>query len=464
MATNRHNIQTLARTLLTPLLLLILSLHAPSSLAQQMWLNLRPYATKTIEIADTIMPDGDTLFLRVEIPDSTRLKDILNLQQHQARQLPTAGFMLNYRPIDDTFTHHSQYSPQAIRDTFLLKTQTLQVKADLDNPTGLSPLDQARLDLIITHPEMLKYTWNEIPDPNKDIREGKKLASVGNDPDNLSRIFRPDPNFLSQQLKDKHKEKESPWKLSGVENLQFSQLFVNNWIKGGENSASLLHDFRWQAKITQDRHAWETNVTSKLGLTYTSTLKGRVSDDLLDINSKYGFNAVNKWYYSFLFSFKTQLFRNYSSSDINKENPKSTLLSPAYIQFIFGMDYKKDDLSILLSPYTGIITLVADTADIDPTNFGIDEGKRSDFINGFSITANWKKTIIYGINYTTKLELFYEYFKKDGNKRFDWENIIEVQINRYLTTRLNLELRYFDNESNKFQVKENFAISFKYTF
>lgn len=464
MTTNRHYIPTPARTILSFLLLLILSLHAPSSLAQQLWLNLRPYATRTIEIADTIMPDGDTLFLRVEIPDSTKLKDLLNLQQHQARQLQTAGLMLNYRPIDATFTHLSQYSPQAIRDTFLLKTQTLQVNADLDNPTGLSPLDQARLDLIFSHPELLKYTWNEIPDPGKDIREGKKLASTGNDPDNLSRIFKPDPNFLTQQLKEKHKEKESPWKLSGVENLQFSQLFVNNWIKGGENSAALLHDFRWQAKIAQDRHAWETNVTSKLGLTYTSTLKGRVSDDLLDINSKYGFNAVNKWYYSFLFSFKTQLFRNYSSSDINKENPKSTLLSPAYIQFIFGMDYKKDDLSILLSPYTGIITLVADSADIDPTNFGIDEGKRSDFINGFSITANWKKTIIYGIYYTTKLELFYEYFKKDGNKRFDWENIIEVQINRYLTTRLNLELRYFDNESNKFQIKENFAISFKYTF
>ena len=90
-----------------------------------MWLNLRPFATQTIEIADTIMPDGDTLFLRVEIPDSTKLKDLLNLQQHQARQLPTAGLMLNFRPIVATFTHHSQYSPLAIRDTFLLKTQTL---------------------------------------------------------------------------------------------------------------------------------------------------------------------------------------------------------------------------------------------------------------------------------------------------------------------------------------------------
>ncbi len=444
---------------LLPLLLLTL----PST-AQNLFLNLKPYDTKVIEIPDTVLTEGDTLFLRLEVVDSTRMMDLLRKDLFLSRQISTASFMMNYRPLDSNIKFISQYTPEAKRDSFLLHTRSLAVRPNFNDPAGLNPIDRARMDLMFQHPELVRYTWNKIPDINKDFREGRRLRSTGNDPDNLSRIFKPDPNFLSEQLQSKPQEKESPWKLSGVENLQFSQLFVNNWIKGGENSASLLHDFRWQAKLTQGRHAWETNVTSKLGLTYTSTLKGRVSDDNLDINSKYGFNAVNKWYYSFLFSFKTQLFRNYSSSDIEKEKPKSTLLSPAYLQFIFGMDYKRDDLSLLLSPYTGIITAVADTADIDPTNFGIDEGHRADFINGFSVTANWKKTIIYGIYYTTKLELFYEYFKKDGNKRFDWENILEVQINRFLSTRLTFELRYFDNESDKFQVKENFSISFKYSF
>lgn len=447
------------RFFLLPLLLLPL----PSS-AQNLFLNLKPYDTKVIEVPDTVLPEGDTLFLRLEVVDTTRMMDLLRNDLFLSRQISTASFMMNYRPLDSNIKFISQYTPEAKRDSFLLHTRSLAVHPNFEDPAGLNPIDRVRMDLMFQHPELVRYTWNEIPDINKDFREGRRLRGTGNDPDNLSRIFKPDPNFLTEQLQSKPKEKESPWKLSGVENLQFSQLFVNNWIKGGENSASLLHDFRWQAKIAQGRHAWETNVTSKLGLTYTSTLKGRVSDDNLDINSKYGFNAVNKWYYSFLFSFKTQLFRNYSSSDIEKENPKSTLLSPAYLQFIFGMDYKRDDLSLLLSPYTGIITAVADTADIDPTNFGIDEGHRADFINGFSVTTNWKKTIIYGIYYTTKLELFYEYFKKDGNKRFDWENILEVQINRFLTTRLTFELRYFDNESDKFQVKENFSISFKYSF
>lgn len=432
---------------------------------QSLWMTLRPYDTKIIEVADTILPGGDTLFLRIEQPDTTKLKDLLNEEEFRERQINKAGFMLNYRPIDAQFTFESQYTPKARRDTFLMRTKSLGVEYNFADPAGLDPIDRARMDIIFAHPELMRYTWNEIPDLLKDIREGRLLDSKENDNERLSKIFKPDVAFIVDELKAKKVEEVNPWTLSGVENLQFSQLYVNNWIKGGENSASLLHDFRWKALFVKDRSQWETNVTSKLGLTYTSTLKGRVSDDLLDINSKYGFNAVNKWYYSFLFSFKTQLFRNYSSSDIEKEKPKSTLLSPAYLQFIFGMDYKRgDDLSVLLSPYTGIITVVADTADIDPTNFGIDEGKRADFINGFSITVNWKKTIMYGVYYITRVELFYEYFRKNGNKRFDWENVFEFQINRFISTRLNLELRYFDNESEKFQVKENFSISFKYSF
>lgn len=432
---------------------------------QSLWMTLRPYDTKIMEVADTILPGGDTLFLRIEQPDTTKLKDLLNEEEFRERRINKAGFMLNYRPIDAQFTFESQYTPKARRDTFLMRTKSLGVDYNFADPAGLDPIDRARMDIIFAHPELMRYTWNEIPDLLKDIREGRLLDSKENDNERLSKIFKPDVAFIVDELKAKKVEEVSPWTLSGVENLQFSQLYVNNWIKGGENSASLLHDFRWKALFVKDRSQWETNVTSKLGLTYTSTLKGRVSDDLLDINSKYGFNAVNKWYYSFLFSFKTQLFRNYSSSDIEKEKPKSTLLSPAYLQFIFGMDYKRgDDLSVLLSPYTGIITVVADTADIDPTNFGIDEGKRADFINGFSITVNWKKTIMYGVYYITRVELFYEYFRKNGNKRFDWENIFEFQINRFISTRLNLELRYFDNESEKFQVKENFSISFKYSF
>ncbi|MEE1347188.1 MAG: hypothetical protein U0K36_04830, partial [Bacteroidales bacterium] len=49
-----------------------------SAYAQSLWKTLRPFATKTVEVADSIFPSGDTLFLRLEVPDSTRRAPFLS--------------------------------------------------------------------------------------------------------------------------------------------------------------------------------------------------------------------------------------------------------------------------------------------------------------------------------------------------------------------------------------------------
>ncbi len=329
-----------------------------------------------------------------------------------------------------------------------------------------NPFAEIRYNYMVEHPDVVKYTWRQVPEPWKDIRDGRRIRKdkKAEMREIVRMINSGNDNYTSGNLKELPKEEVSPWTTTGQENLQMSQLYLGNWAKGGESSLSLVSDFRGTAKYVKAKHQWENTIVHKMGVTHTSTLGTRVSDDAFDLTSKYGYQAVSKWYYSFLTTFKTQMFRNYSSSDKNKEKPKSTLLSPAYVQFIFGMDYKKEDLSLLLSPYTAVMTIVADTAMIDQTAYSIPENKRSNTVDGFSITLNWKKKFTNDITYTTKGELFYEYFEKDGQKRFDWENVVDLQINRFLTTRLIFELRYYDNESDKFQVKENISISFKYSF
>ncbi|MCQ2229969.1 MAG: DUF3078 domain-containing protein [Bacteroidales bacterium] len=329
------------------------------------------------------------------------------------------------------------------------------------------PLEDIRYNYTVNHPEKVKYTWRQIPDPDKNIREGRRIRRDKKaDLERAATLISFDRNddYTATGFKQLPKEEPSPWTAAGQENLQISQLFLENWAKGGESSMSLVSDFRYNAKYKKGKHEWENNITHKMGVTHTSTLGTRVSNDEFNASSKYGFKAVNNWFYSFQNTFKTQMFRNYAASDKNKEKPKSTLLSPAYIQFIFGMDYKKENLSILLSPYTAIITVVADTSTIDQTTFKIPKNKKSNTVDGFSISVNWKKNITRDILYTTKGEVFYEYFEKHGQKRLDWENIIDLQFNRFLSTRFIFELRYYDNESKKFQVKENINIAFKYTF
>lgn len=325
-------------------------------------------------------------------------------------------------------------------------------------------LSDIRRKTAVNKAYMVTTVWSEVPEPWRDAKDGIKMELTDNDSKSLAELFH-EAFEAPEKMRSLPKKEKSPWELSGEENLQMSQMFVNKaWAKGGEKNVSLSSDMRAKAVYTKKRHSWESSGIHKVGFTHTSVLGTRVSNDAFELSTKYGFKAANKWYYSYMTTFKTQLFRNYANNDVQKTDLKSTMLSPAYLQLVVGMDYKVSNLSILLSPYTASITVVADTSDIDQTKFGISKNRRSSWVNGFSVNTTWTKTITYGVTYSTKMELFYEYFEKNGQKRFNWENVIDMQINRFLTTRLLTTLRFFDNEREKFQIKENFTIAFKYKF
>jgi hypothetical protein len=67
------------------------------------------------------------------------------------------------------------------------------------------------------------------------------------------------------------------------------------------------------------------------------------------------------------------------------------------------------------------------------------------------------------------LDAFYQYLGKpkkgdDRQVQIDWEVIADLKINRFLSTRVLAHLRYFTNESDKIQFRENFNITFSYNF
>ena len=446
MSSNQHRLTTIA------ILLLIVNICQAQLLR------------KRIDLSNDsiVMTSADSLVMYFG-ESHEQWQPITSYDEAQRSELPFGViFIPQSQPITYSPTNFSkqkldeyQKSLSAQRHTSLLKTSD-------------DPLNDVRYNYTVSHPEKVQYTWRQIPDPDKNIREGRRIrrdkrADLERAGDLITSGNSND--YTVYEFKKIPKEEPSPWTTTGQENLQISQMYFDNWIKGGETSMSLVSDFRYSAIYKKDKHEWENSITHKMGFTYSKTLGStRVSNDELNASSKYGFKAVNNWYYSFQNTFKTQMFRNYAASDKEKKTPKSTLLSPAYIQFIFGMDYKKDNFSILLSPYTAIITIVADTSTIDQTAYKIPKNRKSNTVDGFSISVNWKKNFTRDITYTTKGEVFYEYFEKHGQKRLDWENVVDLQINRFLSTRFLFELRYYDNESKKFQIKENINIAFKYTF
>ena len=429
-------------------------------------LMLATFALRAQNISYHLIPQYDTVYV-----DTTEIAQGYYLVKHQLFDDSSIigpgylSFIPKYNPnnLDIKFTPQNIAKEQlASYNKYLL---SINDEADRYHNLADKMVADAMHQYTVNNINSVDYTWSEIPEPWRDITERRKRKSQNSDSHSLAHYFSGEADYYSNtNLAKRPEPKKSCWTISGQENIQLTQLAVRNWVKGGENAITILNDFRYKAQFDKNRHSWETNFTEKLGFTRTSTLSTRVSDDAFEFSSKYGYQAIKSWYYSFQYNFKTQLFRSYSRNDAEKKKPLSTLLSPAYMQFIFGMDYKRDKLSILLSPYTGMLTIVADTALIDQTQYSIAENRRSKFVNGYSVTINWTKPIVYNVTYSTQCELFMEFLSKRGQKQFNWENVFDVQITRFLTTRFLSVLRYYENESRKFQIKENYSIAFKYTF
>ncbi len=314
--------------------------------------------------------------------------------------------------------------------------------------------------IFIEDPDIVRHVWKTIPEPHRLITDRRHLSKRSAEEGIKS--------LLSNEIKypDKLKKKvkaTGPWTYSGTESVQFSQAFLENWTKGGENSISLLSDLLIKANYKKNKNEWENYVRHQVGIISTESYATQINTDQIEANSKYGLQASKRWYYSALFNFKSQFFNGYS--DKTRKEIISGFMSPAYFTCALGMDYKKDKVfTLLLSPFTAKLTYVMDTAKVDQKNYSIDANKRSSFSNGASIVNNINWTINTELSLVSNLDAYISYFTKESLKQIDWELIFNMRVNRFLSTRINTQLRYFTNESDNVQLKENFTISFNYKF
>ncbi|SFE56662.1 DUF3078 domain-containing protein [Thermophagus xiamenensis] len=324
------------------------------------------------------------------------------------------------------------------------------------------PIEKIMQKTLVDAPYLVEEIWDEIPDPPK-IVYGDGFIEKKSAHEEILRLLSVEGPDAKGKL-NKRAGPDRPWTYGGTENIQFSQAFLENWAKGGQNSISLLSDLRINAKYKKENVEWESYAIHKLGFLSAEDQKSRVNDDLIELNSKYGVSAGKKWFYSGLINFKTQFFNGYSKNDVDKENPISGFMAPAYFTAALGMDYKEKNFTLMLLPFTSKLTYVADTAKIDQTKYKIPEDKKSDTMGGASLVNSLKWSFAKDFNLSSKLDFFYEYMGTENQVQGEWELILDMKINIFLKTRIATYLRYYSNESDKLQFKENLSIAFSYRF
>jgi len=115
-------------------------------------------------------------------------------------------------------------------------------------------------------------------------------------------------------------------------------------------------------------------------------------------------------------------------------------------------------MSFYLSPVTARWIIVNDQNLADAGAFGVDpaetdltgniipgSGKTSQFELGAYFRFLFVKDIIKNVNLSTKLELFSDYLENPQNIDVNWDTMINMKVNEWISASFGLQMMYDDN-------------------
>ncbi|MDE7160204.1 MAG: DUF3078 domain-containing protein [Muribaculaceae bacterium] len=366
-------------------------------------------------------------------------------------------------------TAPAEVVPAALPEPVVTVWQEGAVPAWLQNSmTAERMQDRTMYAMMMQYPHLIEYAYWDLPVPpvlpEDDVSFHHYITTL-----NLPQVDMGDAIIPEFEVERTH------WLHNATAGLQFSQAYVSsNWYQGGNDYLALLVNLGWNVTLNKVYHPkllFESVMTYKLGLNQTSSdtyHKYSISEDLFQYNAKAGYKATKNWYYSVTAQFKTQFFNSYAT---NSPVRTASFLSPGDLNFGVGMTYsyanKKNTFKFnaSIAPFSYNLKTCIDTK-IDPTQFGIKAGRKtnSEFGSNAELTANW--TITSNISCKTRLFLFTDYSYSLGDLETTWN----FTINRFLSTQIYAHLRYDSSsdarlsEWRHWMLKEILSFGLTYTF
>tara|TARA_Y100000766_G_C18899812_1_gene602817 strand:- start:755 stop:1675 length:921 start_codon:yes stop_codon:yes gene_type:complete len=266
------------------------------------------------------------------------------------------------------------------------------------------------------------------------------------------------------------------WKKGALFNLGFNQVTLLNWAAGGNNSISGNGVANFHLNYIGEKCSWENNLVSGYGILKQNLESIQKTDDNIELTSTFGKKATDNWFYSGLLNFKSQF-----SDGFNYPNDSvkiSTFLAPGYLLGAIGMNYKlKEYFTLFVSPITSKTTFVLDETLSKAGAFGVDSEKTIRNEVGGYLRGNFQKAVMKNVKITSSLGLFSNFIKNPENIDINWDLLILMKVNKFITTTINTNLIYDDdviitqdkngdgiNEINgpRIQFKEIIGIGFSY--
>ena len=252
----------------------------------------------------------------------------------------------------------------------------------------------------------------------------------------------------------------SKWESRGDFSLSLAQAALINWAAGGENSFAVNGLMKYFTNYTSVKTSWENVINVGYGFMKQGNNERYLkTDDKFHVASKYGHRINEFLNYTLLLNFDTQMAIGRNENDQKIAN----LFAPAYLITSLGFDLRvQGAFSVVIAALTSKFTFVNDQQLANQGSFGLEGAVYDDF--GVMITQarryrsefggyvsmnyvknDFEQEWLNNISINSKLTLFNNYLVKPENLDVNWELLVVMKVNKFLSVNINTHL-YYDHD------------------
>ena len=273
-------------------------------------------------------------------------------------------------------------------------------------------------------------------------------------------------NLSAQEVATDSAVVETPknWSIEGQNTLMLNQAAFSNWVGGGANNVGWLVGVNYNFTYQKDKDLWENNIILGYGRNNTQGLGNRKTQDNINISTNYGRAISKSWYVSAGASFLSQFDNGYADGNNPSAAKISSFMAPGYLNIGAGFTYKpNEDFTLTLRPANARMTFVLDKDLQYKGNYGLkNDGDSMLFQFGFYADASYKVKLMENIHLTNKAWLFSNYLDHPERIAMGYSGILNLKINKYISSNITLDLVYDHNQIRKVQLKQTLGLGFAY--
>ena len=269
---------------------------------------------------------------------------------------------------------------------------------------------------------------------------------------------------LSVSAQEAVADSTKAWSIIGQNTLMLNQAAFSNWVSGGANNVGWIAGVNYNMTYEKNKDLWENIVILGYGQNNTKGVGNRKTQDVINLSTNYGKSIGNNWYASAGASLITQFSAGYDDGNNPAAAKLSNFMAPGYLNVGAGFTYRpNDNFTMTLRPANARWTFVLDKDLQYAGNYGLKEdGDSSLFQFGFLGTAIYKVKIMENMSLINTASVFSNYLDHPERLVLSYGGVLNMKINKYVSSVITLDLLYDHNQIKKTQLKQTLGVGFAY--